>query len=302
VDVTDTIPKSTDSRGFRGRDEIPIEKPAGEIRIFLVGDSSTFGLGVPDDATFGHVMEAALRKSTGRPVRVINSGCPGHTSLEGLLLLQNPGIALHPDLVVWAFNNDPCLDVLPEKARYAGGPFLRALDRVLYRSDLYLLFHQVAKVALRGWDAEEYRQTFRREDKGWVKRIPFDDYKDYLRQFADTAARNGSRILFLRMPLNRPMCEKTPIFYTSFDDAYRNYLAEYCKSGNIPYLDLESRFLAQYDPSLFLPGHLFHPGVQGHRIVGERIAEHIVSEGLLTGAASGSHHAQAKAAEPFSGQ
>lgn len=282
VDVTDTVPKSTNSRGFRGRDEISTEKPAGEFRIFLVGDSSTFGLGVPDDATYGHVLEGELRRLTGRQVRVINSGCPGHTSLEGLALLKDPGLALKPDLVVWAFNNDPCLDVLPEKARFAASPLARALDRLLFRSDLYVLFRQVVRDTFRGWNPEKYRESFRREDKGWVRRIPFDDYKEDLRQFVELSHGAGGKILFLRMPLNRPICEKMPIYLTSFDDGYRNYLAEYCATNGLPFLDLESRFLSPYDPSLFLPGHLFHPSIPGHRIVGEKAADYIVARQLIT--------------------
>jgi lysophospholipase L1-like esterase len=282
VDATDAVPKSTNSRGFRGREEVSAEKPAGEFRIFLVGDSSTFGLGVPDNATYGHVLEGELHRLTGRPVRVINSGCPGHTSLEGLVLLKDPGLALKPDLIVWAFNNDPCLDVLPEKARFPDSPLARALDRLLYRSDLYILFHQVARDVFRGWNPDKYRQSFRREDKGWVRRIPFEDYRDDLRQFVELARGAGSGILFLRMPLNRPICEKTPIYLTSFDDKYRNYLAEYCATNNLPFLDLESQFLAQYDPALFLPGHLFHPSIPGHRIVGEKAAEYIVARQLIS--------------------
>ena len=280
VDVTDEVPKSTNSKGFRGTWDVGAKEPR-EVRVFVVGDSSTFGLGVPDDATYSHVLERELAAATGRPVHVINSGCPGHTSLQGLFLLRHAGLAAQPDVVIWAYNNDPCLDMALEKDRIPGDPRVLAAQRLLFRSDLGILFHRVALDAIHRWNADEVRNTFRQEQEGWVRRIPFDDFQAYLAEFERLARSAGSRILFVRMPLNRPMCEQKPIYRTSFDDTYREYVLEFCRREGLPSCDFEAEFNRRADASLFLPGHLFHPSPAGHRIIGGGLARAIVDGGLL---------------------
>ncbi len=66
--------------GFRGR-EISAQKPAGTFRIFLLGDSFTFGLGVENDETYAAVLEAGLNEDArnGPRYEVINGGVRGTT-------------------------------------------------------------------------------------------------------------------------------------------------------------------------------------------------------------------------------
>jgi lysophospholipase L1-like esterase len=282
-DVTDPLPKSTNSLGFRMLEEIPPQKGPDEFRIFVMGDSSTFGLGVEDEETFCYVLQQSLREATGKHVLVINSGAPGLTSYQGLILLQRYGLPLQSDLVIWAFNNDPCLDMARDKGRVSGSPTVLAAERVLFRSDVFLLFRRVVLDAVYGWDLQRYQKKYPSEQSGWVRRIPFDDYQAYLRRFVELTRAAGVPILFVRMPLNRPLCEKAPIFYTSFDDGYRDYLTQFCHENDLPYVDFEHPWLENYSKDNFLTGHLFHPSPTGHRFLGMGLANYILSSkyGLL---------------------
>jgi len=82
------------SRGLRDR-EIPYAKPAGEFRIVLVGDSHTFGFGVPYEKHYARLLEGYLRN-----VEVVNTGVGGYGVDQYLLMLQNEGVRYEPDLVV----------------------------------------------------------------------------------------------------------------------------------------------------------------------------------------------------------
>lgn len=281
VGPRDPVPKSTNSLGFRGTREAPVDKPAGRLRVFVVGDSSTFGLGVRDAQTYSQVLERTLSRRLGQEVEVINSGCPGHTSFQGLTLLQRHGLPRRPDLVIWAYNNDPCLDTAREKDRVAHDPRVVALQRLLYQSDLYLLLRRVVLDVAYGVRAEHYRKVYPSEQQGWVRRIPFDDYRRYLRRFVQLSREAGAEILFVRMPLNRPETERQPIYLTSFDDRYRDYLTRWCGQQGLPHVNFEERFNQPYDPDNFLPRHLFHPSVRGHQMIGEGLAEAIAERGLL---------------------
>ncbi len=86
--------------------EIPPKEPA-EIRILMLGDSFTYGLGVNEEETFVRRTERLLRdrlRGEGRPgsIRVVNGGVGGGPFKEAEWL-RDVGLALKPDLVVLGF-------------------------------------------------------------------------------------------------------------------------------------------------------------------------------------------------------
>ena len=71
----------------------------GKRLILLLGDSRTFGNGVPAEETFGQVLERR------RPeFEVVNRAFPGYSSLQGLIGLQTDAPRFRPDIVVFAFD------------------------------------------------------------------------------------------------------------------------------------------------------------------------------------------------------
>ncbi len=67
---------NVNSLGFRGKEFHPYSSD-GKIRIFAVGDSTSFGLGSTDDQTWPTKLEYYLNKDTGKRFSVINSGFGG---------------------------------------------------------------------------------------------------------------------------------------------------------------------------------------------------------------------------------
>lgn len=283
TDVTDEAYRTTNALGFRMTREVAAKKAKDEYRIFVIGDSSTFGLGVNDAEAYAQVIERTLSKLSGRKVTVINTASPGHTTFQGMVLLKRHGLDMQPDLVLWSYNNDSCLDMVMDKDRIAASPTVRAVQRVLYRSDVYLLARRVVLDAVYGWQLEKYRKLYPKEKNGWVRRVPFEDYKSFLFELLWLGRQRGFHVFFIRMPLNRPMCEQMPIYYTSFDMKYRNYLTDMCQEYQLNCANFESMFDEWSNtPDLYLPGHLFHPSVKGHRIIGEHVARAIFEKGLMT--------------------
>ena len=121
-------------QGFRDRDPVPLIKPKDEIRIFLLGGSTAFGYGSPDNtATISEYLEQRLqqrlqqqqnspqlykpdvlpsnpeqrKKSLAKPskikpgnYRVINAGVPGYASGNELAQLALKILKYKPDLIV----------------------------------------------------------------------------------------------------------------------------------------------------------------------------------------------------------
>lgn len=87
--------------GFRGK-EIEVGKPAGTFRIFFLGDSFTFGLGVEGGETFPARLEALLNERAGKSARfeVINGGVPGYNLAHYYLVLKHRVFRYNPDLIL----------------------------------------------------------------------------------------------------------------------------------------------------------------------------------------------------------
>lgn len=124
--------------GFRDR-PFPWEKPAGELRIVVIGDSLTVAMGLPEAERYGERIEAAL----GPPFRVIQMARPGEELDGHLATLRRDALRAEPDFVLLQFYvNDFEISKLGKpRAR----PLLRPywLHKGLYRhSALYTLAAQ----------------------------------------------------------------------------------------------------------------------------------------------------------------
>jgi lysophospholipase L1-like esterase len=92
----------TNSRGYQGPEFAPV-KPKDSLRVVCMGNSSTFGWGVPPDSTYPRLLQAELEGRLGREVEVINAGVPGYSSIQGLALLEREVRALSPDVITLSF-------------------------------------------------------------------------------------------------------------------------------------------------------------------------------------------------------
>ena len=85
---------SINAQGLRDA-EYSYEKPEGRFRIVLLGDSGTFGHGVPIEKHFSYLLEGYWGN-----VEVINMGVGGFGIDQELLLLRKEGLRYGPDLVI----------------------------------------------------------------------------------------------------------------------------------------------------------------------------------------------------------
>jgi hypothetical protein len=94
------VPVAINSAGLRDR-EYPVAKPAGAVRILMLGDSVTFGWGAPEDGTTSTALERRLNAGDG-PARfeVINTGVGNTNTAMQVAYFLNKGARFQPDVVV----------------------------------------------------------------------------------------------------------------------------------------------------------------------------------------------------------
>ena len=93
---------ATNRSGWRGPDR-SADKPAGTVRVALVGDSYVESTAVEQDRAFGALAEKKLAQALGRPVEVANFGVSGYSPAQYLLVLRDYVLATHPDVVALFF-------------------------------------------------------------------------------------------------------------------------------------------------------------------------------------------------------
>ena len=78
----------------------PVKKPAGEVRIFVVGGSTTYGFKLPNPErdSYGGQLEGILKRRLGVPVRVINCGANAYASYRLTKVVEDI-MDCSPDLV-----------------------------------------------------------------------------------------------------------------------------------------------------------------------------------------------------------
>ena len=114
------------SAGLRDR-EHSIEKPAGTIRIAVLGDSFTEAFDVEMKDAFWAVMERNLQNCaalSGRKVEVLNFGVAGFSTARELIMLRKRVWQYAPDIVVLNFTtiNDVKDNSMVLNPEYAGQP------------------------------------------------------------------------------------------------------------------------------------------------------------------------------------
>lgn len=92
---------SFNSLGLRGP-EVAAGKRPGVPRVLFLGDSFVEGKQVADDEVLTAVL-SRLAARDGRPLEVINAGVAGYGTTDELLLWEQLGRSLRPDLVIVGF-------------------------------------------------------------------------------------------------------------------------------------------------------------------------------------------------------
>ena len=99
------VPVAINSNGLRGN-EISIPKPPNRSRIVVVGDSVTFGYGIPLENTYARVLERLLNENAVGKTKyeVLNAGTLGGSLSDYNHFLVDKAETLQPDMILVGLN------------------------------------------------------------------------------------------------------------------------------------------------------------------------------------------------------
>jgi lysophospholipase L1-like esterase len=266
-----TFQVRSNSVGLRN-DEIPFVKAPDGYRILCLGDSITYGYGVQQDETSEARLQAALRQRyPTRWVEVINGGCPGYSSYQGLEMLKRIGLQYNPDLLVIGFiYADPATEAASDRQR-ADMP-LAGLRELLYQSRLYLHLRGSALAGSMPTGPKDVASER-------VPRVPPDDFRANLLAFAEIMAKRQGRVIYLNLAKkpDMPNAEKWLDPHQERYDKYRATIREVARETGNTYIDFDSQLKS--DARYFIDP--IHPNAEGFRVMADTLARRIIEEGWV---------------------
>jgi lysophospholipase L1-like esterase len=275
---------SVNSLGLRGP-EIEQPKPSGIRRVVVLGDSSVYGHGVPDEATFAQLLDHKL----GPNVQVINGGVPGYSTEQTLNLMALRIWDLEPDLLVigslWSDNNfDSFVDrELISRHQAFEGHWLQPAVATAELSAVYRFADWHLRIARREAQVREVGWMLGRAPQGDARRVPVNDYAANLQLMVDQATARGAQVIFLGLANEVDL--GVPTSGAQAWTLYREVMEEAAFRNQAQLVDVASLFeQSQLGAStLFLDE--MHPTAAGHALIADAL-ELSLSDWVLGGAIS----------------
>ncbi|MCR9248485.1 MAG: SGNH/GDSL hydrolase family protein [bacterium] len=259
----------TNSLGLRD-EEFEVAKAPREFRVLALGDSMTYGLGVPLAMTWPQVLEQRLRGELARPVEVINAGfaAGGYDPSFYHTWLAANGIHFEPDLVIVGL----CLNDVDHGIGMLTYPSV-PLKPVL--GGWSLLLDRMVQL-VRQSEARQTRKDFRSAitDDSPVWRAT----RDGLIAMRDTLTAANVRFLVCVFPM---LSQLEPELYPL--TPVHAMVTDFCEREGIQTLDLLPAFLAYEgdEQGLWVHSSDQHANDIGHAIQAEQIHAFLRQRQLL---------------------
>src|SRR5512139_1639636 len=256
--------------GLRGG---PIEaaRLPGVGRVIVLGDSFTYGDGVRANEALPAQLELQLNQKGNARYEVLNFGVPGYNTAQEFAYLQEAGLALHPDLVIVAFNlSDADFSPLRNQSRshvmlVHAKEFLKA----------HVGFYDFARLQFRGMQEWSFRND--PATAVWPEMYPirlaargepsrgWDQCRAALQGIAQTCRRAGIPVVMVFWPVLERLS----------DYPYRSehtFVTTQAKALGIPVLDLLPVFAGADPRALTVSARNPHPNAAAHRAAAIAVA------------------------------
>lgn len=254
--------------GFRDR-EFPLEKRPGEFRVLAIGDSFTFGVGLPLELTWPQRLEDLLRPDHRGPVEVVNAGFAGNAyNPKGYApWLASDGMRLLPDLVLVGF----CLNDM--------SPYVPMLS-----------YPSVPRTpVLGGWShlLDEIVRGLRQRAARNEDRSALLEQLEKVRDFDDWHATQAGLQAMQKLTAERGVPFSVVVFPMLTELERQPFkrlhamVREFCAQNGIRCLDLQDAFNGFADEALWVHPTDQHPNHVATKIIAERVREWLLREQLV---------------------
>jgi lysophospholipase L1-like esterase len=279
--------KTADSRArFDDGGRIQLPKPAGTIRIAVLGDSVAWGSHLGPDQTIPRQLEGSLQANPVRPgerYEVLNAAVPGYDIHQSLAMYRERVLAYDPDVVLYLFAvND-----------FVVSDFLEANGRILMvlpssTDDTIgapgpLISRLVSTSSLAAWMYTTHLARKHKDPKGELIRVDYEWGGRSLAAMAELARSEGDTFVpFLLGPFGTQLppdaaCHQQGMAVDlCWMTLALSNMRQHCAQQGLDCVDINDMLRSREDRDFRItPGDLMHPNAEGAHIWAEAIAEHL---------------------------
>lgn len=252
----------TNSRGFRDI-EYSARKPEGVTRIGLLGDSVTFGWGVPYGARFSEIIEDRWNASPQAPFEVINTGHGNYNSSQQYAMLEDflGGDDLDGVIQVWYIN-----DAEPLPAHRDAPWYTHFYTSIFFWSKLDLIERRFGE---RKSYVDYYRDLYDEDAPGAAA------FNLALRRTGEWARKRNVPWFFVVLPEFHGFEDGGP-----FSGVYEKVRRMAADAGAVV-VDVTGDFRGRDPATVWVAYNDVHPNAAGHAIIAEGILKRVDPAGFV---------------------
>jgi lysophospholipase L1-like esterase len=278
------------SRGIRDR-EYDLPKNPQTYRIIVLGDSYTFGDGVPLEDTYAKQLERRLNSNPAitRNTEVINFGVNGYNTVQELWRLKDKALDFKPDLIILGYYLNDSLNIDLKSLSES-----RTVQTLPYGIPLpfqdFLRQHSKIYQVISGSYGRLLQILHLRADK--VNRAA-EYYRDYYSSLYEDTFQGwhaGQKALIDIHQISRT--HQVPLLVVLFPalinlennypfEALHRKIKNFLVAKNVAVLDLLPAYSGRQSISLWADRHNRHPNRQGHAIAADAIYQHLLTSQLM---------------------
>jgi lysophospholipase L1-like esterase len=279
IAVSRAVARVNNSMGFRGP-LVDAVRTTDAGRVAFLGDSCTYGVGVGLRESYVGRLGPLLERATGRPVELVNTGCPGYSSYQGLKMLETEILPLHPDVVTVYFGN--WNDFVPaiggddeDKGRRLSPPgWASGLERDASRLRLFVAVQHAWVRILGAGDPEfgrrardEYIEAFKRGAPPEGRRVPPERFRLNLLAMVRICRANGITPIFISPPLSKASQLEFPIYLE-----YRRIVQGVAEEQAVPLAPAAEELGSREAVGEAVYQDWVHPNAAGHAVIADVLA------------------------------
>jgi hypothetical protein len=243
------------SLGFRD-EELTNPKPLNEKRILVLGQSITFGWGVPKDSIFLERVEHALNNKNEVHYSFINSGIGNYnTELENILFRKNLPI-VKPDMVILhCFLRDA--ELIPSQSQnlLIANSYLVAYIYIKIKQAFFFNGQKYKSIG------EYYLNMYQQGSEGWIRE------QTALLAIKKKCEDNNIPFKILIQP------DLNEIGVNSPQEKCYKLIREFLQSNNFTFIDMSPIFREKVKDlhTIWVSKEDSHPNSVGHKIIAEEL-------------------------------
>ncbi len=268
----------TNAHGYRCP-EILKSKPS--LRVLAIGDSCTYGLGVPYEDSWPGQLQLALNALKGEGAcEVVNTGVPGYSSFQGLRMLQAAAPTLQPDMVIWGLGiNDSAWWLGVSDMHMAALLELTGAEKLAGWSNLYRFLRLRRKLATLEEPAKNIFEVAARMMAERRPRLHPEEYEANLRAAQAYCESRGMDFIVVSFPMVSQVLKPEEDPFATWTPKYARYqetMRKTAEESGAAFVDLLDVFSEALPEKLFYDNSI-HPNKAGYALTTEAILDKMKS-------------------------